>query len=127
MSFANGPLPDIILEVPQASDAEHQRGIAAAWEVFKRRDAWPWDCVLAADEFDWTDRDPGLDLAAAASGDAETLAGLDLADIWHEAADAALHACCEGWPQLPDRQLVSFQLAGTPRFTFELRPPALFN
>ncbi|RFB76617.1 hypothetical protein [Methylovirgula sp. 4M-Z18] len=83
------------ITVPGATDEEIARGIAAAWKVFYDAGISPQDAVagvfaVEGDEFAL--------FSNGAFGELAEDVDFDRADTWWAACDAALTACCMGWP-----------------------------
>ena len=87
------------LIVPGATPVEIERGIAAAWKVFNDAGIPPEEAVAAIFDVE------GDDFWISSNGEFGT--PCDDADFlreetWWKARDAAIEACCEGWP--PDQK-----------------------
>lgn len=84
----------IALEVEGATEEQLAFGVAAAKAVFERRGVDPVAAAEAHWKRDcWDDLDP--------TGPGPTPTEHDAANVWAEADDAAIEACCAGWPRLP--------------------------
>lgn len=83
------------LRVQGASRVQLDRGLVAARAVFARAGVTP----LEAAQADW-DRE-GWDLAGFDPSREPPEAVMSIADVWSEANQAAVAACCDGWAEVP--------------------------
>jgi hypothetical protein len=86
---------DLAIDVPGASQAEIERGIAAAWRVFADAGVTAWEAASAAFHQESID-DGGGDWGECT--EREVIA----AEAWRVADRRAAVACCAGWADVPD-------------------------
>lgn len=90
----------IRIAVEGASDDEIRRGLAAAQAVFDRAGVTAAEAAKARfiteawDDYGFPDPQPEAEL--------------EICDVWDDADEAALNACCAGWPE--DRKPSSAEL-----------------
>jgi hypothetical protein len=99
---------DILMDARGASPEEKQRGIAAARAVIESSGVTAEEAAegsFAVEGWDDMgfppDKEPSEDEYAAA-------------DVWWAASNAAIKACCEGWPDERRRQVHGLQLLHDP-------------
>jgi hypothetical protein len=78
----------LVLDVKGATADEIERGLAAAFAVFDRAGATPIEAAVARFKRD---------------GETEELTEreAEIAGLWDIADEAAIRACCSGWPEVP--------------------------
>ncbi|CDX45335.1 hypothetical protein MPLSOD_90079 [Mesorhizobium sp. SOD10] len=110
---------DIMMDASGATREEKQRGIAAATAVLDRAGMTADDAAsgsFAVERWDDMgfppDQEPSEDEYAAA-------------EVWWAASNAAIDACCEGWPEEKRSQVSGLQLLHDPETELADRATAL--
>jgi hypothetical protein len=92
------------MSVPGATEEQLKRGFDAAMQVFREKDVDP--VFAACSHFKREGWDVSGNSTRAPSDDfvdeyEPTDKEMDAAEVWEQAQDAALAACCEGWGSIP--------------------------
>lgn len=110
---------DIMMDARGATPEEKQRGVAAATAVLDRAGMTAEDAaggsfaVEGWDEMGFPpDQEPSEEEYAAA-------------EVWWAASNAAIKACCQGWPDEKRRQVAGLQLVDDPETELADRATAL--
>ncbi|MBZ9847985.1 hypothetical protein LB565_08305 [Mesorhizobium sp. CA14] len=110
---------DIIMDARGATPEEKQRGLAAAWAVIEQSGLTAEEAAEGSfavegwDEMGFPpDQEPSEDEYAAA-------------EVWWTASNAAIKACCEGWPDEKRMQVGGLQLLHNPDVQLVDRTTAL--
>jgi hypothetical protein len=89
----------LALNVPGASVDEIERGVLAAIAVLASAGMNPYDAARASFQLDGYGQYLSED--GAISEDSMTDEEVHICRVWDEAEEAAINACCVGWPEKP--------------------------
>src|ERR1700687_1581354 len=87
------PREYLTLHVPGATEEQLQRGIEAAWKVINDAGVTAYEAADA----DWVREGYWM-----GTGIEFTDRQNENSDVWGEAHEAAVAACCEGWDKIPE-------------------------
>jgi hypothetical protein len=85
---------DLAIDIPGASPEDIERGIAAAWQVFREAGVTAWEAASAAFHQEAID-DGGGQWREFTARDGVA------AQAWREADHRAVEVCCAGWGEVP--------------------------
>ena len=95
----------LLLNIPGATQAEIERGLAAAQAVLNQGGVTPYEAAAG-----YFARD-GWDVSGFSEDAVPTDAQLRAAGLWEDADVAAVEACCAEWPQKPEHAGLELQIS----------------